>query len=144
MIQNILKREGDKVITGEKGFTLVEILTTFVLIALILPAAMEGISLAMKLGSKSKHQVEASALAETKLAEFLLSGDYSKGDQSGTFDANDSVTSYGWNLAVEDWTTEDSMEQLTMTVGWTDSAGTGHSVALSTLVYVESESETGS
>lgn len=144
MIYNIFKKEGHKGITGDKGFTLVEILATFVLIALILPAAMEGISLAMKLGTKSKHQVEAAALAETKLAEFLLSGDYSKGDQSGTFDANDSDTSFGWNLAVEDWTTEDSIEQLTMTVGWTDSSGTDHSVALSTLVYVESESETES
>jgi hypothetical protein len=33
---------------------------------------------------------------------------------------------------------------LTMTVGWTDSGGTDHSVALSTLVYTESESETES
>jgi type II secretory pathway pseudopilin PulG len=144
VIHNIFKRGGLRGTRGEKGFTLVEILATFVLIALILPAAMEGISLAMKLGTKSKHQVEASALAETKLAEFLLSGDYSKGDQSGTFDTTGSDTSYTWNLAVEDWTTEDSMKQLTMTVGWTSSAGTDHSVALSTLVYIESESETTS
>jgi type II secretory pathway pseudopilin PulG len=145
MVDNIFKSGGHKGASNENAFTLVEILATFVLIALILPAAMEGISLAMKLGTKSKHQVEASALAETKLAEFLLSGDYSKGDQSGTFDdTSDSDAKYTWDLSIEDWTTADSMEQLTMTVGWTDSAGTDHSVALSTLVYVESESETGS
>jgi prepilin-type N-terminal cleavage/methylation domain-containing protein len=144
MTNNIFKRRGHKEAMDKKGFTLVEILATFVLIALILPAVMEGISLAMRLGTRSKHKVEASALAESKLAEVLLSGDYSKGDQSGTFETDDSETAYSWNLAVEDWTTEDSMEQLTMTVGWSDSGGTDHSVALSTLVYVEAESETGS
>jgi hypothetical protein len=106
---------------------------------------MEGISLSMKLGTKSKRQVEASALAETKLSEFILSGDWDKGDQSGTFDEDDSDNEYAWSLAVEDWTTEDSMKQLTVKVGWTDSGGTDHSVDLSTLVYTESEStESGS
>jgi prepilin-type N-terminal cleavage/methylation domain-containing protein len=123
---------------GDRGFTLIEILATFVLIALILPVVMEGISLAMKLGTKSKHQVEAGALAQTKLADFLLSGDYSSGDQSGTFDDK---AGYKWSLGVADWTEEDSMQQLTMTVAWTDSQALEHSVALATLVYTESESE---
>lgn len=118
-----------------------EILATFVLIALILPAVMEGISLSMKLGAKSKRQIEAAALAETKLAEFVLSGDYDSGNQSGEFD--DDESGYKWSLEVEDWKEEDSMQQLLMTVDWTDSAGTDHSVSLSTLVYTESESESG-
>jgi type II secretory pathway pseudopilin PulG len=144
VICNIYKKCCIKGATGDKGFTLVEILATFVLIALILPSVMEGISLSMKLGTKSKRQVEASALAETKLAEFLLSGDYDKGDQSGKFDEDDSDYDYTWSLGVEDWAEEDSMQQLTMTVEWTDTSGTGHSVALSTFVYTESSSETES
>jgi len=116
----------------------VEILATFVLIALILPVVMEGLSLSMKLGVKSKRQVEAGALAETKLAELLLSGEYDNGDQSGDFDDE---SDYKWSLEVADWEKEGSMQQLTMTVDWTDAPGTDHSVELSTLVYRSSESE---
>jgi prepilin-type N-terminal cleavage/methylation domain-containing protein len=141
VICNIFKKDRAKGLSQEKGFTLVEILATFVLIAIILPAVMEGISLSMKLGAKSKRQIEAAALAETKLAEFVLSGDYDSGNQSGEFD--DDESGYKWSLEVEDWKEEDSMQQLLMTVDWTDSAGTDHSVSLSTLVYTESESESG-
>lgn len=125
--------------SGERGFTLVEILATFVLIALILPVVMEGLSLSMKLGVKSKRQVEAGALAETRLAELLLSGEYDNGDQSGEFDGK---SGYMWRLEVTDWEREGSMQQLTMTVDWTDALGSDHSVELSTLVYTTSESET--
>jgi type II secretory pathway pseudopilin PulG len=139
MISSIFKKSRVKGLTQEKGFTLVEILATFVLIALIIPVVMEGISLSMKLGIKSKKQIEAAALAETKLAEFVLSGDYESGDQSGKFD--DDESGYKWNLEVEDWKEEDSMQQLLMTVAWMDSTGTDHSVSLSTLVYRSSTSE---
>jgi len=138
VICNIFKKGAAKGDSRERGFTLVEVLATFVLIALILPVVMEGLSLSMKLGTKSKRQVEAGALAETKLAEVLLSGDYNNGDLSGEFDDE---SEYKWSLEVEDWEKEDSMQQLTMTVDWTDALGTDHSVELSTLVYTESESE---
>jgi len=141
VICNFFKKGERRGMSGNRGFTLVEVLATFVLLALILPVAMQGISLAMKLGTKSKRQLEAAALAETQLSEMLLSGDYKDGDQSGDFDDEDSDYDYEWDLAVDDWDEEDSMQQVTMTVGWTDSVGTGHSVVLSTLVYTESESE---
>lgn len=139
MIHSIFETTWIKGPSRQNGFTLVEILATFVLIALIIPVVMEGISLSMKLGAKSRHQIEACALAETKLAEFLLSGDYDEGDQEGTFDNNDS--NYTWILTVDDWEEEGFMQQLTMAVDWTDSMGTDHSVSLSTLVYTVSESE---
>ncbi len=144
MICNISKKGEYRGISGESGFTLVEILATFVLIALIIPVAMQGISLSMRLGVKSKRQMEAAALAETKLSEMLLSGDYEEGDQSGEFEDEESGYDYNWDFVVDDWNEEDSMQQLTMTVYWTDSVGTEHSVILSTLVYTESESETES
>lgn len=139
MIFRIFNRNCSTGQSGEKGFTLIEILATFVLIALIIPAVMEGISLSMKLGAKSKRQIEACALAETKLSEFLISGDYDEGDQSGEFE--DDYSDYSWGLTVDDWEEEDSMQQLTMAVDWTDSLGKDHSVQLATLVYTGSEGE---
>lgn len=139
MIRKKSKRDHVKVGAGKRGFTLVEILATFVLIAVILPVVMEGLSLSMKLGSKSKRQIEAGALAETKLTELLLSGDYDDGDQSGEFDTED--INYKWSLEVEDWEGEDSMQQLIMTVDWTNGSKLNHSVSLTTLVYSDSQSE---
>ncbi len=138
MISNIRNKGAVNKGSGERGFTLVEILATFVLIALILPVVMEGLSLSMKLGVKSKRQVEAGTLAEIKLAELVLSGEYDNGEQSGEFDGE---SGYMWSLEVADWEKEGSMQQLTMTVDWADALGTDHSVELSTLVYTSSESE---
>jgi prepilin-type N-terminal cleavage/methylation domain-containing protein len=139
VISNFLKirRCGRKI--AQRGFTLVEILATFVLIAIIIPVVMEGISLSIKLGVKSKRQAEAGALAETRLAEMLLSGDYDNGKQSGDFETDG--LDYTWSLEVKDWEKEGSMQQLIMTVDWTDSLGMDHSVELATLAYSEGESE---
>jgi prepilin-type N-terminal cleavage/methylation domain-containing protein len=138
VVSKIIHEGKGQTMSRERGFTLIEILVTFVLIALIIPPAMEGISLATKLGVKSKQVVKAGTLAETELGEFLLNGNWSNGDQSGQFEGDDSA--FKWSLKVTDWTQETSMKQLSMTVGWTDTAGLDHSVVLSTLVYPESTS----
>jgi len=118
------------------GFTLVEILATFVLIAIILPVAMNGISMAAKLASQAKHRVEAATLAQEILNNQILSGDYEDGDQEGEA-AGDSIE-YSWRLEVLDWEEEDSMQQLDLSVTWEDSAGRENMVTLSTLVYAGS------
>lgn len=122
--------------TGCGGFTLVEILATFVLIAIILPVAMNGISMAAKLASHAKRRVEAGTLAEQILNEMVLSGDYEDGDQEG--EASGDNTDYVWRLEVLDWEEEDSMQQLNMSVTWENAGGEESAVVLSTLVYTGS------
>jgi type II secretory pathway pseudopilin PulG len=119
------------------GFTLVEILATFVLMAIILPVAMQGISMAAKLASQAKHRVAAATLAQQTLNELVLSGDYEDGDQEGEVSGDSTV--YFWRLDVLDWEEEDSMQQLELSVTW-ESAGSGeNTVTLSTLTYTGSE-----
>jgi type II secretory pathway pseudopilin PulG len=115
----------------------VEILVTFVLIAIILPVAMNGISMAAKLASQAKHRVEATTLAQQMLGELVLTGDYEDGDQDG--EATEDNTEYLWRLDVLDWEEEDSMQQLDLSVTWEDAAGWENTVVLSTLVYTGSE-----
>lgn len=122
---------------GTGGFTLVEILATFVLMAIILPVAMNGISMASKLASQAKRRVTAGVLAEQMLNEFVLSGDYEDGDQEG--EVTEENTDYTWQLEVVDWEEEDSMQQLDMRVTWENSGGQESIVVLSTLVYTGSE-----
>jgi prepilin-type N-terminal cleavage/methylation domain-containing protein len=67
------------------GFTLIEVLATLVLLGIVLPVAMKGVSTALSMSSQAKHMAEASALAQTKLNAFIIdpannsatSGDFS-------------------------------------------------------------------
>lgn len=123
--------------SDKKGFTLVEILATFVLMAIILPVAMNGISLAAKLATQAKRRVEAGTIAEKFLNDLVLTGDYEDGDQSG--ETTGENTEYDWRLDVSDWDEEDSMQQLDLTVSWEDAGGREKSVTLSTLAYTGSD-----
>src|SRR5688500_7535196 len=52
-----------------RGFTLAEVLATLVLVGLVLPAVMKGISLALAASDDARRRVEAVGLAENKLTE---------------------------------------------------------------------------
>lgn len=122
---------------NNSGFTLVEILATFVLMAIILPVAMNGISMAAKLASQARHRVEAATLAQQMLNDLVLSGDYEDGDQEG--DVEGDTIEYSWSLEVLDYEEEDSMQQLDLSVTWEDAGSGENTVVLSTLVYAGSE-----
>ena len=49
----------------QRAFTLVEVLATLVLVAIILPVAMKGISLAAATAGDAKRKMEAAALVQT-------------------------------------------------------------------------------
>ncbi len=115
---------------GKAGFTLVEVLATLVLVAIILPVAMEGISLALAATDHARRQTEACALAESKLAELVATGDWQGANLVG--EAEDAWPGYRWTAEVDDW--EDAtMRLLTVRVHW---AARGHEreLAMSTLV----------
>jgi type II secretory pathway pseudopilin PulG len=122
---------------GKSGFTLVEILATFVLMAIILPVAMNGISMAGKLASQARHRVEAATLAQEMLNDLVLTGDYEDGDQEG--DVEGDIIEFSWSLKVLDYEEEDSMQQLDLSVTWEDAGSGENTVVLSTLVYAGSE-----
>src|SRR4051794_29563395 len=65
-------RERGRVARGAgRGFTLVEVLATIALIAIVLPVAMYGIQLCLQTSSAAKRQAEAATLAEGKLQELV-------------------------------------------------------------------------
>jgi len=81
----VIKKAPSRINTAESGFTLLEILATFVLVAIIIPVAMEGISLSTKMANNSKRKIEAGILAEKKLTEIRVTRDCINGDQKGNF-----------------------------------------------------------
>lgn len=120
---------------ARRGFTLVEALATLVLVAIILPVAMRGISLATAAAGHARRQVEAAALAEAKLAELVVTGGWQDADLAGDF--GDDHPDYAWLAEVAE-REEATLRQLDVHVLWV-ARGAEHSVTLSTLVNVEAQ-----
>ena len=113
------------------AFTLVEVLATLVLAAVILPVAMRGISLALTAAGESRHRMEAASLAQNKLADLIATGEWQSADLSGDF--GEDRPGYRWQADVSDWDGT-TLRQISVSVNWT-SAGRERDVALTTLVY---------
>jgi len=124
--------------SGRRGFTLIEILVTLVLVAIILPVAMSGISLALRVANESRRQTEASALAETKMAEIVAGQQWNSASLSGDFAPD--WPEYRWTAQFTDWQSTregPQLRQLDVQVLW-KRRGQDRSVTLTTLVYTGS------
>jgi prepilin-type N-terminal cleavage/methylation domain-containing protein len=115
-----------------RGVTLVEVLATIVMMGIVLPAAMEGVSVAMQASDTARQRTEASALAEAKLAELVATGDWQFGALSGDF--GDAWPEYRWGAMAQDWATDSTLKEISVRVVWTR-RGQERQVALTTLVY---------
>lgn len=116
---------------GCRGFTLMEILAALVLIGVVLPAVMKGVSMASILASDSAHKYEALELAESKLAEVIMNSDWESGSGSGDFEPDHE--GYEWTMETSDWT-QANLKQIDVVVSW-EERGRTRNVHLSTLAY---------
>jgi len=124
------------------GFTLVEVLAAVMLVSIILPAAMRGISVSTQAASAARHRNEAAALGQCKLDEIVSTQEYlTNSNMSGDFGPD--WPGYQWNVQIQDWSpngtaptnfTGTLVEELDMHVTWTDRSRPQEKV-LSTLVY---------
>ena len=117
------------------GFTLVEILATVAILAIVMPATMYGLDLATRLAGLTRQRDVAINLAEARLNDLAVTGDWQNGPLSGTFT---SAPHYSWQAATEAWPEPNlpnaNLTELTVTVTWA-SFGRDRQVALSTLLY---------
>jgi type II secretion system protein I len=118
-----------------RGFTLIEVLATLLLMAIVLPAVMQGVSIALASASNARQRTEAAAVAQTEMANLLATGQWSGGVLAGDTASNGAT--YHWQASVEAWpddTTSVGLQQLDMVVTWTGRSGK-RSITLSTLTY---------
>lgn len=120
---------------ARRGFTLVEILATLALVAIILPVAMSGISLALATASESRRATEAAALAQAKMAEIVAYQAWTSASLSGDFLPEQ--PDYRWTAEFTNWQT--TIKQLDVHVLWMH-RGEIRSITLTTLVYTGSSS----
>jgi len=115
-----------------RGLTLVEVLATIVMMGIVLPAAMHGISMCTAASVAARHRSEAAALGEAKLTELIATGDWQYGATGGDF--GEDWPDYHWTGASGNWQSDPSMTQLEVHITWT-SRQDEHEVVLTTLIY---------
>ena len=116
---------------ARRGFTLLEVLATLVLIGIILPSVMHGISLATIAAGEARHKVEAASLGQTKLSELIA--DYQTLNQAGASSGDFSdYPGYTWTSTIESRDT--NLSQITVRVNWF-SRGQQRYIDLASMIY---------
>ena len=139
-------RVGMFVAGRRRGFTLIEVLVTLLLLGITLPVVMQGIALSSNAGSTAQRRSEAAALAESKLNELIVTGNWQSASLSGDFMPD--WPDYSWTGQLSSWGQGQGadgtniVQQLDIQVTWTG-IGTQQPVKVSTLVY-QSASATAS
>lgn len=123
------------------GFTLVEVLAALLLIAIVLPAVLRGISTATGMATVTRMRTEAAGLAQAKLGELIATGDWQTGNLSGTFGTD--WPDFHWDASTNNWTGDNSgtvLTQVDVRVMYLV-RGREESVSVSTLAYVREEAQ---
>ncbi len=117
------------------GFTLIEVLVTMLLLGIILPVTMRGISLALAASTHAQRMTLASSLADEKLNDLITQGITNTGTGAGDFSPDH--PDYHWKSDIQ--TRDYGLDEVDLTVTWTE-RGQERSLVLSTLVYDGSNS----
>jgi len=121
------------------GFTLLEALIALLLMAVVLPLALGGISQVLRSVDRAGRVETAQRLAESRLAQWTADGSWRTAAASGAFteegpgaDADtEDLAAYRWTLVTAPWR-DGALTTLTLTVAWGD--GDGDHLSLATLM----------
>jgi prepilin-type N-terminal cleavage/methylation domain-containing protein len=99
-----------------RAFTLPEVLASLVLIGIVLPVVMRGVSLALAATDDARQRVEAAGLAEAKLTELVAAATSNQGSAtSGDFGPEHQ----GFIWTTQSSTVETDLEEIRVRVAWT-------------------------
>lgn len=113
-----------------RGVTLMEVLATLLMVAIVLPAAMKGVTVSMQAAARARHQTEAAALAEMKLNEVLAARNTSLNTGSGDFGVD--YPDYRWETTAV--SRELNLYEITVIIRWNE-RGMERMYQLSSLIY---------
>ncbi len=116
--------------SARRAFTLVEVLASLMLIALVVPVAMEAMAVASRVGELGQRKAAAVRVGERVLGELLAEGQLTTGATSGV--AQEGPFEYPWSVRLENWP-EDALQQVTVTVSFSV-RGAPQEIALATLL----------
>src|SRR5881397_2736423 len=78
------RRDGDIVALPQAAFTLAEVLASLVFMAILIPVALEALSIATRAGEVAARKGEAALVAERVLNENVATTNWNKSVQSGS------------------------------------------------------------
>ena len=113
------------------GFTLAEVLAALLFMAIVIPVAVQGLRIASRAGSVSERKAVGVRLAESKLNELLVTGQWQSTAQKGII--QEGLASYTWQLQSEPWSEDGAMRLITVHVS-VPVQGQDYDVHVSTLV----------
>ncbi|MDX9980171.1 MAG: hypothetical protein RBU25_09135 [Lentisphaeria bacterium] len=87
-------------------FTFAEVLVAVLVVALVVPVAVRGIALARRLVGDDVQLEWAARLADEKLNELQVTGEWENGDSEGVFEDE---PEYGWTLTTESFEPDTSL-----------------------------------
>ena len=83
------------------GFTLAEVLAALLFMAIVIPAAVEGLHIASLAGTVAERKGEAARVAQRLLAESLVTTNWNQSVQSGTL--VEGQRQFRWSLRNDPW-----------------------------------------
>ena len=113
------------------GFTLAEVLAALLFMAIVIPVAMQGLQIASRAGSVSERKAVGARVAENKLNELIVTGQWQSAAQKGT--VQEGLQNYSWRLQAEPWREDGAMRLVTVHVT-VPVQGQDYDVQVSTLV----------
>ena len=117
------------------AFTLLEALIAIVVVAVVLPVALAGVSAALRGANQVKYQDLALRVAQSRVAALVADGSWQKSGTAGTCDPSvDGQDAVGmrWQMVVANWR-DPTVRTLRFTVSW-GTFDAGQSVSIETLV----------
>jgi len=120
--------------SGVAGFTLAEVLAALVFMAILIPVALEGLSIASRAGAMAARKSEAALVAEQVLNESVITTNWNTSVQNGT--VRQGIRDFRWTLRNDPWDKDPNQNAIRLlSVEVTFAAqGRDHSVRMSTLV----------
>ena len=113
------------------GFTLAEVLAALLFMAIVIPVAVQGLRVASRAGTVAERKAVAARLADSKLNELIVTGQWQSSAQKGTI--QEGWQSYSWSLQSEPWSEDGTMRLVTVQVS-VPVQGQDYDVQVSTLV----------
>jgi hypothetical protein len=98
---------------GERAFTFAEILAAMFFLAMVIPVAMKGITIASKAGTVASRKATATQLGDALLNEMAITDEWRGGSNSGTFEAPNE--GFSWEIESSAWE-QPGMTELTVRV----------------------------
>jgi type II secretory pathway pseudopilin PulG len=132
--KNDAGRFADHCASARSAFTLAEVLAALVFMAILIPVALEGLSIASRAGVLAARKSEAALVAERVLNESVVTTNWNTSVQNGT--ARQGYRDFRWTLRNDPWDldpNQSAIRLLSVEVTF-DAQGQDHSVRMSTLV----------